>query len=117
MYLRVMFGLFVLLILRAPSAQIYTEWWGIFDLQPPDGVCLIILSSLFLYCYGDTDVGLDKMHTPDGVENIRPVTENVLLSLWSTPMVSKCMIFTTQVLRRLSFSISFLFGMPTSEMK
>ena len=24
------------LMLRAPSAQIHTEWWGIFDLQPPE---------------------------------------------------------------------------------
>ena len=36
MLLYVTFDLFVLLVLRAPGAQIYRELWGIFDLQPPE---------------------------------------------------------------------------------
>ena len=45
----------VLLMLSAPGARIHTEWWGIFDLQPPEVSVLFdyfIISLFFLY--GDT---------------------------------------------------------------
>ena len=82
MSLSVMFGLFVFLMLRAPSAQIHTEWWGIFDLQPPEvWVLFDNFIIFFFFLQRHCDVGPDKMHTPGCVENIRPVPQNVFLAV------------------------------------
>ena len=80
-----MFGLFVFLKLRAPSAQIHTEWWGIFDLQPTEVWVLfdnfIIFFFFFFFLQRHCDVWPDKMHTPGSVETIRPVPQNVFLAV------------------------------------
>ena len=54
MLLHVMFGLFVLLMLRAPGSRIHTEWWSIFDLQSPEVGVLFdnFIISLF-FSHGD----------------------------------------------------------------
>lgn len=49
-----MFGLFVLLMLSAPGARIHTEWWGIFDLQPPEVSVLFDDFIISFFPYGDT---------------------------------------------------------------
>ena len=54
------------------------------DYTHPDDQTTLLHVGFLLWRH--CDVGLDKMHTPGGVENIRPVAENVLLSLWSTRM-------------------------------
>lgn len=79
-----MFGLFVLPTLRAPGSRTHTEF------QRRDFCFIILFSRRFSlaetlwYC----DIGLDKMHSPRGVEKILPVAKSDLFLLFHSPLVS-----------------------------